>query len=107
MYFLNLGYLCLFFQIGSTEWVEQNLMNLGSKAVAYLNVDCAVQGPGFFVGATPQLDNLIIEVTKKVKCQKSETKKAIPLLSLEILTLNTRHFCYVTQLLTNIETDFR
>ncbi|KAB1200302.1 putative glutamate carboxypeptidase 2 [Morella rubra] len=58
--------------IGSTEWVEQNLMNLGSKAVAYLNVDCAVQGPGFFVGATPQLDNLIIEVTKKVKDPDSE-----------------------------------
>ncbi|XP_024188888.1 probable glutamate carboxypeptidase AMP1 [Rosa chinensis] len=56
-----------FGMIGSTEWVEQNLVNLGSKAVAYLNVDCAAQGPGFFVGATPQLDNLILEVTKKVK----------------------------------------
>ncbi|CAL5419551.1 unnamed protein product [Camellia sinensis] len=53
-------------RIGSTEWVEQNLVNLGSKAVAYLNVDCAVQGPGFFAGATPQLDNLLVEVTKKV-----------------------------------------
>ncbi|KAL2572543.1 hypothetical protein AAZV13_17G073200 [Glycine max] len=51
--------------IGSTEWVEHNLINLGCKAVAYLNVDCAVQGPGFFVGSTPQLDSLIIEVTKK------------------------------------------
>ncbi|XP_059427921.1 probable glutamate carboxypeptidase AMP1 isoform X2 [Corylus avellana] len=61
-----------FGMIGSTEWVEQNLVNLGSKAVAYLNVDCAVQGPGFFVGATPQLDNLILEVTKKVKDPDSE-----------------------------------
>ncbi|KAL5183159.1 putative glutamate carboxypeptidase AMP1 [Glycine soja] len=51
--------------VGSTEWVEHNLINLGCKAVAYLNVDCAVQGPGFFVGSTPQLDSLIIEVTKK------------------------------------------
>ncbi|GMP84164.1 hypothetical protein CsSME_00037791 [Camellia sinensis var. sinensis] len=58
--------------IGSTEWVEQNLVNLGSKAVAYLNVDCAVQGPGFFAGATPQLDNLLVEVTKKVKDPDSE-----------------------------------
>ncbi|XP_020213380.1 probable glutamate carboxypeptidase PLA3 isoform X2 [Cajanus cajan] len=58
--------------IGSTEWVEQNLINLGSKAVAYLNVDCAVQGPGFFVGSTPQLDNLILEVMKKVKDPDSE-----------------------------------
>lgn len=56
-----------FGMVGSTEWVEQNLVNLGSKAVAYLNVDCAVQGPGFFFGATPQLDNLILDVTKKVK----------------------------------------
>ncbi|GKV41837.1 hypothetical protein SLEP1_g49319 [Rubroshorea leprosula] len=61
-----------FGMIGSTEWVEQNLINLGAKAVAYLNVDCAVQGPGFFVGATPQLDNLIFEVTKKIKDPDSE-----------------------------------
>ncbi|XP_039026298.1 probable glutamate carboxypeptidase AMP1 isoform X1 [Hibiscus syriacus] len=61
-----------FGMIGSTEWVEQNLVNLGAKAVVYLNVDCAVQGPGFFAGATPQLDNLIFEVTKKVKDPDSE-----------------------------------
>ncbi|KAF2289571.1 hypothetical protein GH714_037217 [Hevea brasiliensis] len=58
--------------VGSTEWVEQNLVNLGAKVVAYLNVDCAVQGPGFFAGATPQLDNLLREVTKKVKDPDSE-----------------------------------
>ena len=46
--------------------MEQNLANLGSKAVAYINVDCAVQGPGFFAGATPQLDDILVEVTKKV-----------------------------------------
>ena len=57
----------MWLQIGSTEWVEQNLLNLGSKVVAYLNVDCAVQGRGFFAGATPQLDNLLIEVAKKVE----------------------------------------
>ncbi|XP_022766886.1 probable glutamate carboxypeptidase AMP1 [Durio zibethinus] len=61
-----------FGMIGSTEWVEQNLVNLGAKAVAYLNVDCAVQGPGFFARATPQLDSLIFEVTKKVKDPDSE-----------------------------------
>ncbi|KAI4348836.1 hypothetical protein L6164_009508 [Bauhinia variegata] len=61
-----------FGMIGSTEWVEQNLVNLGSKAVAYLNVDCAVQGPGFFAGSTPQLDNLLLEVTKMVKDPDSE-----------------------------------
>ncbi|KAJ7971372.1 Peptidase M28 family protein [Quillaja saponaria] len=61
-----------FGMIGSTEWVEQNLVNLGSKVVAYLNVDCAVQGSGFFAGATPQLDNILFEVTKKVKDPDSE-----------------------------------
>ncbi|OVA00857.1 Transferrin receptor-like [Macleaya cordata] len=64
-----------FGMVGSTEWVEQNLLNLGSKAVVYLNVDCAVQGPGFFARATPQLDNLIIEVTKKIKDPDSEGKE--------------------------------
>ncbi|KAJ4979806.1 hypothetical protein NE237_010586 [Protea cynaroides] len=61
-----------FGMVGSTEWVEKNLLNLGSKAVVYLNVDCAVQGPGFFARATPQLDNLLVAVTKKVKDPDSE-----------------------------------
>ncbi|WOK99478.1 hypothetical protein Cni_G08190 [Canna indica] len=56
-----------FGMIGSTEWVEQNLGWLTSKAVVYLNVDCAVQGDGFFAGATPQLDNLLVQVTKQIK----------------------------------------
>ncbi|KAH7841500.1 hypothetical protein Vadar_030651 [Vaccinium darrowii] len=64
-----------FGMIGSTEWVEQNLVNLGSKAVAYLNVDCAVQGSGFYATATPQLDNLLLEVTKKVRDPESEGMK--------------------------------
>ena len=34
-------------------------------------MDCAVQGRGFFVGATPQLDNLLLEVIKKVKLRKA------------------------------------
>ncbi|KAL8505251.1 hypothetical protein ACS0TY_016469 [Phlomoides rotata] len=63
-----------FGMIGSTEWVEQNLMNLGSKAVAYFNVDCAVQGPGFFISTTPQLDDLVVEVTKQVKDPDSENE---------------------------------
>ncbi|KAL6005119.1 hypothetical protein ACLOJK_005680 [Asimina triloba] len=61
-----------FGMIGSTEWVEQNLVNLASKAVVYLNVDCAVQGPGFFARATPQLDNLLVDITKKIKDPDSE-----------------------------------
>ncbi|XP_010908056.1 probable glutamate carboxypeptidase VP8 isoform X1 [Elaeis guineensis] len=63
-----------FGMIGSTEWVEQNLGILSSKAVVYLNVDCAVQGPGFFAGATPQLDKLLVEVTKEIKDPDLEGK---------------------------------
>lgn len=53
-------------QIGSTEWVEENREVLTSRAVAYLNVDIAVQGPGFQASATPQLDALLIEASKMV-----------------------------------------
>ncbi|XP_065036230.1 probable glutamate carboxypeptidase VP8 isoform X3 [Musa acuminata AAA Group] len=56
-----------FGMIGSTEWVEQNLGKLTSMAVTYLNVDCAVQGDGFFAGATPQLDKLLVQVTKQIQ----------------------------------------
>lgn len=53
--------------IGSTEWVEENREILASKAVAYLNADCVVGGPGFNVRATPQLDELIKRATQEVK----------------------------------------
>ncbi|EFJ38722.1 hypothetical protein SELMODRAFT_61589, partial [Selaginella moellendorffii] len=52
---------------GSTEWVEDNLAMLKARAVAYLNVDEAVTGSSFSASATPQLDNLLFEVTKMVK----------------------------------------
>ncbi|XP_073108965.1 probable glutamate carboxypeptidase LAMP1 isoform X2 [Elaeis guineensis] len=48
--------------IGSTEWVEENREMLTSRAVAYLNVDSAVAGPGFHASATPQLDELLKQV---------------------------------------------
>ncbi|KEH27222.1 peptidase M28 family protein [Medicago truncatula] len=53
--------------IGSTEWVEENREILASRTVAYLNVDSAVGGPGFRASATPQLEELIIKATQKVK----------------------------------------
>ncbi|KAG2300097.1 hypothetical protein Bca52824_036569 [Brassica carinata] len=52
--------------IGSTEWVEENREMLASRAVAYLNADCAVSGPGFRASATPQLDDLIKQAAKEV-----------------------------------------
>lgn len=52
--------------IGSTEWVEDNRELLTSRAVAYLNVDCAVTGAGFHASATPQLDKLLAKTTQQV-----------------------------------------
>nr|CAB3478246.1 unnamed protein product [Digitaria exilis] len=49
---------------GSTEWVEENQEMLSSKAVAYLNNDVSVVGPGFLPSTTPQLDELLQEITK-------------------------------------------
>ncbi|PIA43174.1 hypothetical protein AQUCO_02000544v1 [Aquilegia coerulea] len=53
--------------IGSTEWVEENREMLASRAVAYLNVDCGVSGPGFHASATPQLDELLKQATQQVR----------------------------------------
>lgn len=39
---------------------------LASRAIAYLNADCPVRGSGFHASTTPQLDELLKEVTKKV-----------------------------------------
>ncbi|KAK7314391.1 hypothetical protein VNO77_32913 [Canavalia gladiata] len=52
---------------GSTEWVEENREILASRAVAYLNGDCVVGGPGLNARATPQLDELIKRATQQVK----------------------------------------
>lgn len=56
----------IYIQLGSTEWVEENREMLASRAVAYLNVDCAVAGPGFYASATPQLDELLKRATQEV-----------------------------------------
>ncbi|XP_037499757.1 N-acetylated-alpha-linked acidic dipeptidase 2 [Rhipicephalus sanguineus] len=53
--------------IGSQEWVEQHRMQLDHQAVAYLNVDIAVQGNGTLeMSASPLLAHLIWESTKKL-----------------------------------------
>lgn len=53
--------------IGSTEWAEENMDTLASRAIAYLNVDISVFGPGGLMPrATPQLDELIKEASKMV-----------------------------------------
>ncbi|XP_030465184.2 probable glutamate carboxypeptidase LAMP1 [Syzygium oleosum] len=53
--------------VGSTEWVEENRALLASKAVAYLNVDCAVSSAGFHAASTPQLDQLLRQAAQQVQ----------------------------------------
>jgi len=53
--------------IGSTEWAEENAAELQQKAVAYLNVDVAVNGPHYGASAVPSLWRLIRSATREVK----------------------------------------
>lgn len=53
--------------IGSTEWVEENAVELREKAVAYLNMDVAVSGPNFGASSVPSLWKLIRSATRDVR----------------------------------------
>lgn len=61
--------------IGSTEWVEENAVELREKAVAYLNMDAAVSGSNFGASSVPSLWNVIYEAARDVRDPK--TKKSI------------------------------
>ncbi|XP_069473600.1 transferrin receptor protein 1 [Ambystoma mexicanum] len=53
--------------VGATEWLEGYLSMLHLKAVAYINLDAAVQGSGTFkVSASPMLYSLIEKTMKEV-----------------------------------------
>lgn len=53
--------------IGSTEWAEEFARTIGERAVAYINVDIAVQGNYTFrLKATPNLYDAVFDATKKV-----------------------------------------
>ncbi|XP_066296128.1 N-acetylated-alpha-linked acidic dipeptidase 2-like [Branchiostoma lanceolatum] len=59
--------------IGSTEWVEENINELSEKAVAYLNIDAAVNGnQTLWAGASPHLSQVIQEAAKQVPCPHHE-----------------------------------
>jgi N-acetylated-alpha-linked acidic dipeptidase len=57
--------------LGSTEWVEDNAVELKQKAVAYLNVDSAVSGSNFGVSSVPSMWKLIRGAARDVKDPKS------------------------------------
>ncbi|KAK3161905.1 hypothetical protein QOZ80_1BG0082920 [Eleusine coracana subsp. coracana] len=64
---------------GSTEWVEENRAMLASRTIAYLNVDSAVAGPGFYASATPQLDELLKDASKQVQNPDNGTQSVYDL----------------------------
>ncbi|XP_053400841.1 N-acetylated-alpha-linked acidic dipeptidase 2-like isoform X2 [Mercenaria mercenaria] len=54
--------------IGSTEWVEHYVKNLGARAIGYINVDVAVWGNHSLTAeGTPPLYSSLIKATKKVQ----------------------------------------
>lgn len=57
--------------LGSTEWAEDNAVELKQKAVAYLNMDAAVSGPNFGASSVPSMWKLIRGATRDVKDPKS------------------------------------
>ncbi len=57
--------------LGSTEWAEENAIELKQKAVAYLNVDSAVSGSNFGASSVPSMWKLIRGVTRDIKDPKS------------------------------------
>jgi N-acetylated-alpha-linked acidic dipeptidase len=52
--------------LGSTEWGEHHAKYLQSRVVAYLNVDVAFSGHRFGVSASPLLNELLYESSKRV-----------------------------------------
>lgn len=56
--------------LGSTEWGEDKAKWLSRNALAYINVDVAVAGSAFSAGASPSLNELIVNTTKRVSHPK-------------------------------------
>ncbi|CAK5036383.1 unnamed protein product [Meloidogyne enterolobii] len=51
--------------IGSTEWVEQNLLQLKQRAVAYINLDNFNGNMTLNIKAVPLLYRLIVDVASR------------------------------------------
>ncbi|HET6204727.1 MAG TPA: M28 family metallopeptidase [Planctomycetota bacterium] len=53
--------------LGSTEWVEERVEELGAKGVAYLNADSAVSGRDFAASGSPSLADFARAIAKAVE----------------------------------------
>jgi len=58
--------------VGSTEWVEDHAEWLSKEGVVYINVDTAVSGPHFSAAASPNLNQLIYDITSQVSDPKTD-----------------------------------
>ncbi|CAI7597727.1 unnamed protein product [Penicillium glandicola] len=52
--------------IGSTEYVEKEIVDLRANAFAYLNVDVGVSGPDFRVSASPVFERTVLQVLGRI-----------------------------------------
>ena len=59
--------------IGSTEFVEDNIIYLRQNGVAYLNVGAGVSGSSFHASASPVLDRFVTRVLKRVSDPKTNS----------------------------------
>ncbi|XP_077511485.1 aminopeptidase NAALADL1-like isoform X2 [Amblyomma americanum] len=53
-------------QVGSTEWVEEHLFELQSRAIAYIDISECASGGLLFPKAWPTLENLAVEAASRV-----------------------------------------
>ncbi|KAL7645737.1 UNVERIFIED_CONTAM: hypothetical protein RMT77_002614 [Armadillidium vulgare] len=60
--------------IGSTEWVEENVDKLQSRAVGYINSDTCSVGPELSVMASPLMQDLFLDVSKLIPGVKDSSK---------------------------------
>lgn len=57
--------------LGSTEWVEHHRTLTSRNVVAYVNIDAAISGDRFDVGASPTLRNFVQQIAGMVPDPKS------------------------------------
>ncbi|KAB7496032.1 hypothetical protein Anas_04285 [Armadillidium nasatum] len=60
--------------IGSTEWVEENVDKLQSRAVGYINSDICTSGPELYVAGSPLMQGLFMNVTKLIPGVQDSSK---------------------------------
>ncbi|XP_068085792.1 uncharacterized protein [Anabrus simplex] len=58
--------------MGSQEWVEEHLVELSIRGVAYINTDTCVSGPHLEISASPLLSYMVFDATRMVSHPSKE-----------------------------------